>query len=314
MHQSHNIAWHSLSSHLVFVPENKRLTPHATDLFSRELSTQANALNHFARTFAATVRNFSDTERTKFPSKFNPPMEGMIFSDEILARYDELDYSSITKRNQTLETWIARTERPDWPGARLGPNYSTSHGDLADVVKVLLAENEMATLLMLANHPQIPLADLDHLSWGHSFGVSCVRDWALRGYILFNILLSKPDLLKDDKYKKMRSYSSTIRFVTGSGDYDAQAYPHRQFFFGDQQRCGSWNGPVDDVNPLVDLEKLHEYLKMCFRLLYQYDLLSQECGARSYDWETEVVIVCRDLWRLKTEYSEKEGMTIVRFA
>ncbi|KAJ7066432.1 hypothetical protein C8F01DRAFT_1123228 [Mycena amicta] len=225
MHQAHNISWASLSSNLVFIDENRRITPHRTDLFPRELPTQSKSLNHFANTLASTIREFSATERAKYPAKFSAPTEGPVFSDALLSQYCDLYFSSVTVENQRLENWLERAVYyHDRDGHRDGqphsPSYSTSQGDLADVVKVLLAENELETLLMLANHPRIPLQNLHSLSWGHSFGWNHQRDWALQSYIFFNVLLSKPELLENGRYKTMAGYKNTILHVTGSGDYD----------------------------------------------------------------------------------------------
>ncbi|KAJ7923063.1 hypothetical protein B0H13DRAFT_1981532 [Mycena leptocephala] len=292
MHQTHNIAWDSLTANLTFISENPAITPRRTDLFPRCLASQANSLNHFARTVAATIRDFSDTERAKYPTHYDAPLHGKLFSDTILSRYSDLPFASVTPKNQLIENWIDRA------GSK--PSYSTSQGDLADVVKVLLAENELDTLLMLAHHPQVPLADLHSLSWGHSFGWDHTMDWALEAYIFFNVLLSKPELHAGGRYKSMRSYQYVVRKLTMSMDYDAQTFPHREFFLGTAGREGVAD---DSINPLGDLNKLHEYLKMCFRLLYQYDMLARKCG-RSVDWEGNVANTVAYLWRVKVDYME----------
>ncbi|KAJ7066435.1 hypothetical protein C8F01DRAFT_1019723, partial [Mycena amicta] len=289
MHQAHNISWASLSSNLVFINENRRITPHRTDLFPRELPTQGKSLNHFANTLASTIREFSATERAKYPAKFSAPTEGLVFSDALLSQYGDLPHysNSVTVNNQRLENWLERAVYYD-DGQSHSPSYSNSQGDLADVVKILLAENELETLLMLANHPRIPLQNLHSLGWGHSFGWNHQRDWALQSYIFFNVLLSKPELLENGRYKTMAGYKNTILHVTGSGDYDAQAYPHREFFWGSNLKTSrNVFVPVDELDPLADPEKLHEYLKMCFRLLYQYDVLAQESGVRVH-WGSEI--------------------------
>ncbi|KAJ7693620.1 hypothetical protein B0H17DRAFT_981469 [Mycena rosella] len=302
MHQTHNIAWDSLSSNLAFVFENKAVTPWRTDFFPRSLPSQARSLNHFAKTVATTIQKFSDTERAKYPAHYSAPSSGPIFSTSLLSRYCDLPFPSVTAKNQLLENWIERA-------GPTTPWYSTSHGDLADVVKVLLAENEMDQLLMLAQHPRVPLADLHSLSWGHSFGWDHIMDWALRPYLFFNILLSKPELIADGRYKSMISYTHAIRFATGSGDYDAQAFPHREFFFG---ATDTWLA-ADAVDPLGDADKLHEYLKMCFRMLYRYDMLARECG-RYLDWEGTVARTVNSMWNADVDYIEDErAQWITRF-
>ncbi|KAJ7456572.1 hypothetical protein FB451DRAFT_608884 [Mycena latifolia] len=301
MHQTHNIAWTSLSSNLTFISENKAITPRRTDLFPRCLASQASSLNHFTRTVATTIRKFSDTERAKFPAHYNAPSSGPLFSAELLGRYCDLPFPSVTAKNQLLENWIER--------AGPTPEYSTRHGDLADVVKVLIAENEMDQLLMLAQHPRVPLANLHYLSWGHSFGWDHVAQWALEPYIFFNVLLSKPELLADGRYKSMSSYKHVVGMVTGSGDYDAQSFPHREFFWGSLDKWAH----IDTLDPLGDTNQLHEYLKMCFQLLYRYDTLARECGLK-VDWEGIVARTINYMWKVKVEYIEVKGDWITRFA
>ncbi|KAJ7770913.1 hypothetical protein DFH07DRAFT_805682 [Mycena maculata] len=315
MHQSHNIAWDSLSSNLTFIHENRRVTPPRTDLFPRHLASQAQSLNHFARTLVATIRKFSDTERAKYAARYDAPLTGPVFSDSILFRYQNLDFPSVTAENQLIENWI------EWAG-RAGPepSYSTSQGDLADVVKVLLAENEMDQLLMLAQHPRIPIAQLHSLSWGHSFGWNHAMHWALDAYILFNILLSKPELHEHGRYKSMRSYKRVVGDSIAWGDYDAQCFPHREFYLGSlvervargsiEQRAAV----VDALDPLGDSDKLHEYLKMCFRMLYQYDMVARECGLR-LDWEGTIAKAVGNMWTVKVDHAEdEEHGWIARFA
>nr|GAT43662.1 predicted protein [Mycena chlorophos] len=309
MHQAHNVAWESLSSNLVFVKDNRRVNPHRTDLFAKADAPRGQ-LSHFARTLQSTILEFSATERAKYPSKdeFPAPSEGKVFSDAILSEYCDLSYSSVTKKTQPLENWLGRAHRQ---GGAAAPSYSTSHGDLADVVKVLLAENQTETLMMLANHPGVPLKDLHHLSWGHSFGWSHASDWALTAYIIFNILLSKPELLENGRYKETQSYTRTLRFLTFSADYDAQAYCHREFLLGTKNEVVS---DKDKLDPFADLEKLDKYLKMCFHVLYQYDMLARECGI-SLDWEGHIAVTVNQLWGFKTQYLEDpQDNWITRFA
>ncbi|KAJ7849393.1 hypothetical protein B0H14DRAFT_3452526 [Mycena olivaceomarginata] len=127
MHQSHNIAWDSLTSNLTFITENPVVTPRRTDFFPRGLPSQANSLNHFARTVATTIRTSSDTERAKYPTRFDAPLQGKLFPDSILERYSRIPASSVTPKSQLIEHWIER--------AGPTPSYNTGQGDLADVVK-----------------------------------------------------------------------------------------------------------------------------------------------------------------------------------
>ncbi|KAJ7354327.1 hypothetical protein DFH08DRAFT_1077069 [Mycena albidolilacea] len=232
MHQSHNIAWDSLTSNLTFIAENPVVTPWRTDFFPRGLPLQFNSLNHFARTVATTIRTFSDTERAKYPTSFDAPLQGKLFPDSILERYSSIPASSVTPKSQLIEHWIER--------AGPTPSY-TGPGQ----------ENQLDQLLMLAHHPCIPLHELQQLSWGHH--------WALEAYIFFNVLLSKPELHADGRYKSMGSYTSALRMLTNSTGYDVQTFPHREFFGALDD-----GGNVERADSLADFNKLHEYLRMCF--------------------------------------------------
>jgi hypothetical protein len=301
MHQTHNIAWDSLTANLTFISENPAITPRRTDLFPRCLASQANSLNHFARTVATTIREFSDTEHAKYPTHYDAPLHGKLFSDTILSRHSGLYFGSVTPKNQLIENWIDR--------ARSERSYKSGE-DLGDVVKVLLVENELDTLLMLAHHPQVPLADL-HSFMGPWLGWDHIMDLALEAYIFFNVLLSKPELHAGGRYKSMRSYQHVCELT---GDYVAQSFPHHEFFWGTAGREGVADG-MDSINPLGDLNKLHEYLKVCFRLLYQYDMLARECG-RSVDWERNVTHTVAYLWRVKVDYNymkDEKGNWVSRF-
>jgi hypothetical protein len=93
--------------------------------------------------------------------------------------------------------------------------YSTSTAGLADAVKMLIISNEMLALLRLANHEKIPLGDLNHLSWGHSFGVTHVADVALEIYMLLNIAASvkanaKPGSANDTGCLRRRARSEGL--------------------------------------------------------------------------------------------------------
>ncbi|KAJ7042675.1 hypothetical protein C8F04DRAFT_85967 [Mycena alexandri] len=303
MHQAHNIAWDSLTAHLIFISENPAVTPRRTGFFPRGLPTQAKSLNHFARTIATTVREFSDTERAKYPPRYDAPLHGQLFSDTILSRYSDLRFPSVTAKNQLIENWIERAGSP--------PSYSSSQGDsVADVVKVLITENQMDQLLMLAQHPRVPLIELHWLSWGHSFGWNCLMDYALEAYIFFNVLLSKPELHADGRYKLMTDYRRVCRRSTFSSDYDAQTFPHREFFWGSMERAVG----EEEFDTLGDSNKLHEYLKMCFGLLYRYDMLVRECG-RTVDWEECVAYTVEYLWNTKVDrVQDEKGGTVTRFA
>ncbi|KAJ6501636.1 hypothetical protein C8R47DRAFT_970191 [Mycena vitilis] len=295
MHQTHNIAWDSLIANLVFIFENPSITPRRTDLFPRNLASQSKSLSHFARTVATTIRAFSDTERAKYPARYNAPLQGQLFPDIIISRYSGLS-PSVTPKTQLVENWIERA-----------CTTPASRRDLADVVKVLLGENQLEPLLMLAQHPHVPLTDLHSVTWAGRIGWDRSMHRALDAYIFFNVLLSTPESHADSRYKLMPAYARVTRKLENP-DYYNETFPHCQFF------CGSLHGGIPDgFDPLGDADKLHEYLKACFRLVYRYDMLARECG-RSVDLEGSVVCAVSELWRVPVDNIERGQDWIVRFA
>ncbi|KAF8873178.1 hypothetical protein CPB84DRAFT_1690912 [Gymnopilus junonius] len=178
MHQGHNIPWNTISTNFKLVKDDKHFTPPFTGIVSKRHPEAANEVKYFVNKFAQAIRIFSETERRKYPGNFAPIPSGNLFSDELIAKYPEY----LNRNNQKIEYWIERAAN----NVHFPMHYNTGSGDLADVVKVLLCENQMETLLMLAQHPSVPLGNLHNLSWGHHFGFSRVKESAARAYLFFN--------------------------------------------------------------------------------------------------------------------------------
>ena len=226
MHQAHNIPWHLFASNFEFVQNDKSLTPNITHLKSKRNPNASQELKHFIRKFTKTIITFSETERKKYPLTFERPTNGKIFSDEIRDRYP--DY--LNERNQRIEYWIARASC----GGENDPrSYDTRDAPLADVVKVLLHENQLSTLLMLAHHPDIPISHLHSLSWGHHFGFSRVKESAIHAYIFFNGAYAI-GILENGSYRELDEYHHLLREIAVNMDFPAQQIPHTQFL----TRCG----------------------------------------------------------------------------
>lgn len=302
MHQEHNIPWNTLAANLSYIHQNPRFTPRRTDLFSRNRPTQGPELNHFVRKLANTIQTFSETERNKFPAPRQLKSEcssfGKLFQDDLRDRYSGF----LNSDNQLIENWISRARTNNG-----GYSYSTSQGDLADVVKILISENVLQPLLMLAHHEQIPLPHLHHLSWGHHFGFSRIAESALVAYIFFNVVAAA-ELLGNGKYTEMMSYSSVVSLVTASMDYDGQQLPHRSFF----QSCR--REPAQSPSVHDDLSRLREYLKTLFRMLYHYDMVVRECG-KDPKWEEEIIMWIKWLWSIptQTDYDPVEERYTTKF-
>jgi hypothetical protein len=309
MHQEHHIPWNLFAANFVWVYQNPQYTPRRTNLFQLNRPTQANELNHFTRAFAQSIRTFSDSERASYPSRSELISEctpsGQLFDDHFRDCHSEY----LTSKNQLVENWIARAKshHARYHGDEtVGYSYGTSEGDLADVVKVLINENHLRPLLMLANHPQVPLADLNYLSWGHHFGFGRVSESALVMYLFINVIAAS-NLLDNGKYTESTNYASIVSLVTDTMDFDGQQAPHRAFF----KDRGVGSPPIIHD----DLPRLREYLKTLFRLLYRYDMVLRECG-KDPRWEEDITFWITYLWNVKTEseYIPAEDRYVTRCA
>jgi len=190
-----------------------------------------------------------------------------------------------------VEHWIERANKVDAESV-VQSRYDTRDAELTDVVKVLLYDNEMESLLMLAQHPLFPINTLNHLSWGHHFGFSRVMELALQSYMFFNAVVAT-DILEDGVYMALPEYRSIIRETTFSMDYPAQQIPHQLFF----QQCGM---TLDGYQSMTianvgrdmvmhrDYGRPREHLKLLFALMYWYDALLRECGLDP-EWDSQLV-------------------------
>lgn len=308
MHQDHNIPWNTLASNFKFIHENPHITPHRTDLYPLYKPTQAGDFTHFVKALKMTIQEFATTERAKYPSTFPAPSEGKVFSDDLLKRYPTSYPTSpffhlplLDTNSQRIENWIARA-LPTNQANEQTPSYFNDD-QLGDIIKLLIVENQMETLLMLAHHPKIPINSLHHMSWGHSFGWNRLQEYALQAYIFFNVIASKPELIESGKYKEMESYKYVVNHLTGTVDGDGQTIPHREFLLRPVtgNTCQKLHNRTMDetfIEVFEDLKLLQEYLKKLFSLLYRYEMLVRECGLDS-QWELEISDAMWWLWRVK---------------
>lgn len=320
MHQGHNIPWNILSSNFHFVSNDTRFTPPKTSLIIKKSDTKvSNELKHFIHKFEAAIRTFSEVERRKYPQTFEPLLTGKLFSDELRDKYPEY----LDERNQDIESWIAAARRDmehnvDNDNYPIELRYTTNNAAFAEVVKILLHENQMPTLLMLAQHPSIPLADLHHLSWGHHFGFSRVKESALRAYMFFNAA-EATGILENGKYAEMQNeYYSLLLELTNCMDYPAQQIPHQQFLrecgvLGDERRSWvpyavPWKPDARYVH--ADYAHLQEYLKMLFELMYRYDALLRECGVDP-EWDMELALQFPLKGSVKINWDESQQRNVL---
>jgi len=282
MHQGHNIPWTLIESNFEFKQNDTRFTPPFNGLVSANKQNASKELRHFIHKFVQAIRTFSDTERAKYPTQITLVSEGNLFSDGLRDKYPEY----LNEENQRTEYWIRRAKKRhyDSEGILL---YDTSDGDLADVVKVLLYENEMESLLMMANHPKIPIGSLHHLSWGHHFGFSRVKESAIRSYLFFNAA-EATGILHTGQYTLCDDYGSLLSEMGDCMDFPAQQIPHQKFLKScrdfDDKILGIKEGGRGERSWVKDLYLhrnhglLREYMKTLFALIYRYDVLMKECA------------------------------------
>ncbi|KAH7923509.1 hypothetical protein BV22DRAFT_577422 [Leucogyrophana mollusca] len=294
MHQEHTIPWNTLASHLDFIRDNPHVTPCRTDLFPRNRPTQTKEFTHFAKVLAKTISTFSQTERSKYPPVSESPSSGKIFSDELRDRYPE----HLDRRYQHIQNWF--TDGQDF-------SYSLYHP--AHAVKVLINENEMTSLLTLAQHPRISLLRFrDSCADHYRGGFSCVARNALDIYLIFNVAAAK-GILENGEYKEMRgaqwSIADCVGCRPGSPHDEAEQLPYKSFFNWPPDQASQGWSPDQTINALNahgDLGRLHDLLKLAFRLLYRYDLVHRECG-EAPDWESLITERMVLLWAVKSEIS-----------
>ncbi|KIJ66695.1 hypothetical protein HYDPIDRAFT_149566 [Hydnomerulius pinastri MD-312] len=281
MHQAHTIPWNTLASNLVFIKDNPQRTPRMTNIFARNRATQGKELNHFTRVFAKTISTFSHTERAKIPptsALIQHSPSDKLFSDELMAKFPEY----LNPRNQSIQYWIARASQS------VLAKYSERDFDLADAVTVMIYTDNLAPLLRLAKHPQIPLGSLLSLPWGHHYGFCRVAESALAAYIYFNTA-SAMGLLETGEWLQTGSFEFLFRESTWC--HNAQCLPHREFY--QLLKDGpSLSLPIE----IGDYQRLEHFLRVLFRILYQYDALLRECGV-DWWWEDEITNSTTLLWR-----------------
>jgi hypothetical protein len=275
MHQSHNIPWHLISSNFEFKENDRRFTPPRTGLVSKDNPNASQELNHFIRKFAQAIRTFSETERAKYPDQ-KLLYEGNVFSDELKMKYP--DYLNDT--NQRIQYWM-RPANP--PSMEYHPIYGHDiNSDIGDIVKILLYENELAILIMMAHHPNIPIARLNRFFGSPHTGFCRLMETALRAYLYFNSA-EATNTFANGEYTRADEYQQFTLYERILGNY------HHVLLSCDvyDQKFIDDNPWVFDIHLQKDLGFLKEYIKTLFAILYRYDLLLRECGIEP-GWETEI--------------------------
>ncbi|KAG0249388.1 hypothetical protein BGZ95_007562 [Linnemannia exigua] len=316
MHLDHAIPWNTISK-LFSVRQNDQpsLSRDGTQFFATDLNpcmkpNQDKELLYFSNAIANVIKEFSATERKKYPAQFPAESSGQLFSDELLQKYltRNQEYATygesyLTEQNQHLEYWIRRAhaayerETDTWyhPSKAL---FSCHDLDLADAIKILTIENNMSAVLTLARHPLIPIEDLNSIGWGHSFGIDHLMDYCLRSYVYLNILAEFPEWCQNENYRKLEAFQRLERLMTSNCDGDGQMPMHRSFY------CDlNKEGQFVPRDIFADMGRMKEYLKLCFAVIYRYDMAAKEYG-REGNWLMEIagalgqlhVDICHYYW------------------
>jgi hypothetical protein len=284
MHQSHNIPWGVFAEHTKFVACQPSFSNRPPQLLSRGKLGQAKALNHFVQKFISTLEEFSKTERKKYrlSSEFTFPTSGDLFSDDFKSKNPAL----LNRGYQNIESWI-RPAKLDGHCDIHEKSFSVFDWERIAVITALISENDMDTLLMLANHPNIPLQTLfSYASLAHEqTGLFKVMETTVSAYLFFNITSATGDL-DNGNWKRMAWYVNRMHTPSPDWDYPADKITHRGSWNAVSASGYGSNAASDDHHP--DYETLHEDLKRDFELMYRWDMLLREMGKKS-PWQAEIV-------------------------
>lgn len=287
MHQGHNIPWAIIEANFRFIRDNKALTPHISGYFPR---THKNPqmpieLKHFIKIFVQTITDFSSTERAKYPVHIPPVYEGRLFSDVLCDKYPMY----LNQNNQRVEYWIKVSRHS---GVRL----------LQPVANILLYENEMEPLLMLARHPQIQMKGWIHLEQEHynQYGFNRTKELSLSAYIFFSTAQAV-GTMQSGEYMYDHNYRHLLEQMTLYQPRCSEQAVHLDFV---RDIGAVVNKGPEKVAMHMDQERFERYLKDLFALLYRYDVLARECGIDP-QWEREISY-CYPLSRhVKENWDEK---------
>ncbi|KAJ5967493.1 hypothetical protein N7501_003741 [Penicillium viridicatum] len=316
MHLDHKIPWNTVSSHFAFIKDNPCTHKNDLVIHDRLADRQSAEFNHFTRTLISTIEEFSTTERAKYPHPGALPTSGPLYDSSILPTIEEKYQLGPHETNSAVSNPLCEEFQDVDYWIKQAP-YNTSTAYLADAVKMLITSNAMLALLRLANHKDVPLEGLFHLGWGHSFGVAHVADTALEIYMLLNIAAAvkanaKPGSANDTVYlTETQLFRSFINWGLADFDFPAQNIPHRLFWnakgISDSAEIPSW----DPLSLESDDERrdMKDYLKMCFELLYRYDLLTREMGGDP-EWKQKILGILRQ-WGARSVTMDETGFCFV---
>ena len=273
MHQSHNIPWHIIEANFKFVTENKAIMNFRPGYFPKDNPRHniTKDLQHFIAKFVSTIRTFAETERIKYPKRIAPLTSGKIFPDALREKHPVY----LNERNQRIEFWVRC--------------FQDQYGDwwtIQPVINVLLYENEMEGLIMLAQHPQI---DLRHrMLWReqemwYQYGFNRTKELSLSAYMFF-CTAQAMGTLESGKYTLDGAYRRLVEQMAHFQERSSEQVTHLELL---RDIGVDSNTDPQEIFVHKDHERFQKYLKDLFALLYRYDMFARECGIDP-EWEKEL--------------------------
>lgn len=159
---------------------------------------------------------------------------------------------------------------------------------------------------------------LGSVSYGqsHQQGWKTVGWMALEGYMLLNTIMAVPGLMQDDKagvamWKRWNRIRRWCRSFTM--DNNTQTLPHAQFWRAVgvmREDCFLEinDGIMASADLFQDMDRVQEYSKKCWRLMYGCDLLMKECGIDP-DWAGQLPWLLGDLAGMKLDEAKIRDLT-----
>ncbi len=266
MHQSHNIPWHLIEANFKFLAQYKGTSSFLHGYFPKDNPHHdiSRDLKHFIAKFVSTIRAFSETERIKYPQRIAPLGGGKIFPDMLRDKH----HNYLNERNQRIEFWVHCFQAPSTSGWLA----------LQPVINVLLYENEMEALIMLAQHPQIDLREpmLEQEMW-YQHGFNRTKELSLSAQAI--------RALESGEYALDREYPCLVDQMMHFLARSSEQVVHLELMRDIEEETNRHNSK--DILVHKDHERFQRYLKDLFALLYRYDMFAREC-AIDPEWEKEL--------------------------
>ncbi|TLD11326.1 hypothetical protein PgNI_05347 [Pyricularia grisea] len=315
-HQAHALPWNSLASQVKYTV-SYHAEPQRKDIFSVDKPNQAKEVDYFCRALAKRIREFSETERAKFPPKEEYQKRAKAWKSgpdakKVYPNKQDLDCQAPADADFWFHQRLWGNPRLQEIDKWLNHQYG-SRIDQGDTLKLMMIEavgmkpafssrieagaaeklqrEMMDSLLLLANHPDADIPSLVNMHHGHHFGLSRVAEEGIRGYVYMNLLMAMwengsdiCDHVVDEngvKDKSRRKYMDTKSYGrmldSVAGSYDGDAQNLVHWDFFYERTEDDWKRDASK-DVLADLDALKEYLKGVWKVLVVYDLVLREAG------------------------------------